>query len=95
MQCESGRADLDADSTTGCALCDVGTYVDVGSIDCVVCAAGHIDDDHNASTACVLGTNVLQASVTLTTDISTIQADTQERTNFEGLFRAYLAASLA
>ena len=52
IDCPAGRADLDIDSRTGCAVCDAGTYTGVGTTTCTECEAGQIDDDMDASTPC-------------------------------------------
>ena len=52
IDCPAGRADLDIDSRTSCAICGAGMYTGMGTTTCTECDAGQIDHDANASTPC-------------------------------------------
>ena len=53
VQCPSGKADTDSDSTTQCLDCSIGEYCGEGVVNPVLCAdGGQFDDDRDPSTPC-------------------------------------------
>eukprot|EP01046_Picozoa_sp_COSAG06_P051779 COSAG06_NODE_8533_length_2137_cov_1.939647_1_plen_374_part_10 len=95
VQCPAGQADLDSDSTTACIDCAVGQHAAGGGVLCQACEEGEIDLDSDASTPCtVIVGDVLQASMTLPIDISTIEEGTPARVTFETQFINDLSVDL-